>query len=74
MIICKLQKYFENLLNNKTDGETNNTNGTRESVGDQIYVTVEPEVIKPCLEEIKWIVESLNNNKAPGDDTLLWSY
>lgn len=53
MIICKLQKYFENLLNNKTDGETNNTNGTRESVGDQIYVTVEPEVIKPCLEEIK---------------------
>ncbi|XP_029342106.1 uncharacterized protein LOC115033527 [Acyrthosiphon pisum] len=70
MIIDKFQTYFENLLNNKSDDETNNTDGSREPAEDQIYVTVEPEVPEPSLEEIKSIVESLKNNKAPGEDNI----
>ncbi|KAL4154352.1 hypothetical protein QTP88_000231 [Uroleucon formosanum] len=70
MIIDKFQTYFENLLNNKSDDETNNTDGSGEPAEDQIYVTVEPEVPEPSLEEIKSIVESLKNNKAPGEDNI----
>jgi len=70
MIIDKFQTYFENLLNNKSDDETNNTDGFRVPAEDQIYVTVEPEVPEPSLEEIKSIVESLKNNKAPGEDNI----
>ncbi|CAI6356869.1 unnamed protein product [Macrosiphum euphorbiae] len=53
MIIDKFQTYFENLLNNKSDYETNNTDGSGEPAENQIYVTVEPEVPEPSLEEIK---------------------
>ncbi|XP_025192756.1 uncharacterized protein LOC112592826 [Melanaphis sacchari] len=70
MIIDKFQTYFENLLNNKPDDETNNTDGSGKPAEDQIYVTVEPEVPEPSLEEIKSIVESLKNNKAPGEDNI----
>lgn len=63
----KFQTYFKNLSNNKSDDETNNTD---EPVEDQIYVTMEPEVPEPSLEEIKSIVESLKNHKASAEDNI----
>jgi hypothetical protein len=70
LIIDKFQTYFEILLNNNSDDETNNIDGSGEPAEDQIYVTAEPEVPEPSLEEIKSIVESLKNNKAPGEDNI----
>lgn len=35
-----------------------------------MYVTVEQEVPEPTLEDIKAIMESLKNNKAPGEDNI----
>jgi hypothetical protein len=70
IIIGKFQKYFKNLLNNKSDDKTNNTDGIWEPADDQIYVTVNPKVPEPSLEEIKSIVKSLKNNKALGEDNI----
>jgi len=35
-----------------------------------MYATVESEVPEPSLEDIKTIVKSLKNNKAPGKDNI----
>lgn len=37
---------------------------------DQMYATAELEVPEPTLEDINAIVESLKNNKAPGEDNI----
>lgn len=42
MTMDKYRSYFENLLNNQTDSEINNTDGTWELAEDQIYSIVEP--------------------------------
>jgi hypothetical protein len=62
--------YFENLLNTPTSYEIDNANRIWRQVKDQMYVTVEPEVPEPSLEDIKAIVEFLKNNKAPGEDNI----
>lgn len=59
---------FENLLNNQIDQEINNTDGTWEKTEDQIYTTIELEEREPSLENIKSIVDTLKNIKAPGED------
>jgi hypothetical protein len=72
MIIDMFQTYFENLLNNKSDDEINNTDGFWEPAEDQIDVTVEPEVPEPSLEEIKSIVEQVLRIQRIGKVGELW--
>jgi len=66
------QLYFENLLNIQTHHEIDNANGIWEQDEGQMYATVEPEVPerRTYFGRIKAIVESLKNNKAPGEDNI----
>lgn len=58
------KEHFEQLLNNSQDP----------SLGDKyeqiIYDTVQPEMLEPNLDEIKMIINSLKNNKSPGEDNI----
>jgi hypothetical protein len=70
IIVNNFQLYFENSLNTPTHHEIDNANGIWKQGEDLMYVTVEPEVPDPSLEDIKAVVESLKNNKAPGEDNI----
>jgi hypothetical protein len=36
----------------------------------RIYYTAKPEILKPKLDEDKIIINTLKNNKAPGEDII----
>jgi len=36
----------------------------------KIFHTAEPDVLKPTLDEVKTIINTLKNNKAPGEDNI----
>jgi hypothetical protein len=69
-IVNNFQLYFKNLLNTPTHYDIGNANGIWKQGEDQMYVTVEPGVPEPSLEDIKAIVESLKNTTAPGEDNI----
>lgn len=69
MIVNNFQLYFEKLLNIPMHHEIDNANGIWEQDEGQMS-TVQPEVLEPTLEDIKVIVESLRNNKAPGENNI----
>ena len=52
-----VQEYFENVLN-----------GERTETTDTIYQAAEPLIEDPSYEEIKNVIKSLKNHKAPGSD------
>lgn len=35
-----------------------------------IYLTAEPENINPALDKVKTIINTLKNNKTPGEDNI----
>jgi len=59
----KFRSYFEKILNEDS------TTGIGEQ-DDIIYYTAEPEVPNPSLEEIHYAIQTLKNNKSPGDDKI----
>ncbi|KAL4126369.1 hypothetical protein QTP88_010591 [Uroleucon formosanum] len=59
----EFRSYFEKILNRDS------TTGVDEQ-DDTIYYTAEPEVPNPSLEEIQYAIQTLKNNKAPGDDKI----
>jgi hypothetical protein len=70
IIVNNFQLYIENLLNTPTHHEIDNANRNWEQDEDQMYVTVESDIPELSLKDIKAIVESLKNNKAPGEDNI----
>lgn len=65
----KYKEYFEKLLNNST---VSNEEINKENI---LHYTVEPEVRTPNWDEIQSAINTLKNNKAPGDDKInaeLW--
>jgi hypothetical protein len=58
------REHFERLLKNSQEP----------SLGDKyeqiIYDTVQPELLEPNLDEIEMIINSLKNNKSPGEDNI----
>ncbi|KAF0770125.1 Uncharacterized protein FWK35_00001520 [Aphis craccivora] len=60
----EFRSYFEKILNRDSItgiGEQDNT----------IYYTAEPEIPNPNLEEIQYAIQTLKNNKSPGDDKIV---
>ncbi|KAL4082425.1 hypothetical protein QTP88_021321 [Uroleucon formosanum] len=61
-IIQKFQAHFKNVLNVDQ--------GVREEIVDTVYHTAQPLVEEPNHEEVKDIIATLKNNKAPGEDNI----
>jgi hypothetical protein len=59
-VLRRWAEYFENLLN--VEGG--------EEIEKPVYVTVEPEVAGPTLEEVQEGVKQERNGRAPGEDQL----
>ncbi|XP_022161478.1 uncharacterized protein LOC111027411 [Myzus persicae] len=59
----EFRSYFEKILNRDS------TTGIGEQ-DDTLYYTAEPEVPSPSLEEIQYAIQTLKNNKSPGDDKI----
>jgi|UniRef100_A0A2S2QWZ5 hypothetical protein len=61
-IALHFMEFFKRILNNMGDKII-----TYEK---RIYYTAEPEILKPTLNKVKTIINTLKNNKAPGDDNI----
>ncbi|KAL4089381.1 hypothetical protein QTP88_024427 [Uroleucon formosanum] len=61
-IIQKFQAHFKNILNVDQ--------GVREEIVDTVYHTAQPLVEEPNHKEVKDIIATLKNNKAPGEDNI----
>lgn len=60
------RNYFERLLNNTDENQYSSGLPYEQVITD----TVEPEFPEPNLEEIEQIVNTLKNNKTPGEDNI----
>jgi len=65
-IVNNFRIFFERLLNNNNYNQYSNDL----SYGQVIRDTIEPEVLEPNQEEIEQIVNTLKNNKSPGEDNI----
>lgn len=66
-IVNKFQEFFKELSNNTNNCIGSNNNKKYENL---VYHTAEPELLAPNIEETEIIMESLKNNKSPGDDNI----
>jgi len=61
-IALHFMEFFKRILNNMRD----NTIPCEK----RIYHIAEPEILRPTLDEVKSIINTLQNNKAPGEDNI----
>jgi len=60
--VLHFMEFFKKILNSIQDNIT-----PYEKI---IYHTAEPEVTDPTLDEVKTVINSLKNNKSPGEDNI----
>lgn len=61
-MFCTSRNFFKNILNNIQDDITPN-----EKIA---YHTADPEITEPTLDEVKTLINTLKNNKTPGEDNI----